>query len=124
MKAMRVYIKDKDGLFSDYVDVAQSDIEYRTDGSVLLNVDPQDVTPHLVDQCNCEVITKLKLQPNDYKVDEDVVYTLVDDVINKANSARDRLNNPSDGSDLLYSIDQYLEDILRIAKNVQDILEQ
>ena len=120
---MRVYFKDKDGLFSDYVDVAQSDIEYRTDGSVWINVEPQDVTPHLL-ECNCEIITKLKVNLNNIKVDEDVVYTLVDDVINKANSARDRLNNPSDGSDLLYAIDQYLEDILRIAKNAQDILEQ
>jgi hypothetical protein len=57
-------------------------------------------------------------------MNDDLIYTLVDDVIDKANIARDKLNDPDSSSNLLYDIDQLLDDVVRISKNIESILEQ
>lgn len=57
-------------------------------------------------------------------MNDDLIHTLVDDVIDKANIARDKLNDPDSSSNLLYDIDQLLDDVVRISKNIESILEQ
>ena len=57
-------------------------------------------------------------------MNDDLIHTLVDDVIDKANIARDKLNDPDSSSNLFYDIDQLLDDVVRISKNIESILEQ
>ena len=122
---MRLYIKDKNGLYTHFLDISKSDVEYRTNGTIHVSVEPEQVTPALVADCDVCVLTKVEIKSGNYRAEGVVITCLAQEILSCAENALTRVENKDcNASTVLDDVLDLVNTISKKAKNIQEIISQ
>ena len=62
---MRLYLKNQDGLYEHYIDLAPNEVSFNANGDAEIEMEPSQLTPDMMKECYIEAVTKLKVKAND-----------------------------------------------------------